>query len=621
VSDWNSEDTRSLPPERQNFLVRWSSRLFAWLRNALAIFGLVAVVIPLIIVWSFFRMTDAQKPAKTAIKDTGKPATLWLALNAPIMEHEPRFGESFFREIFGREEGIYLPTIRSALRKAAADKGIKDVQVALDGVSGSAADLEELRQMILDFKASGKPTHSWVAHLDNAALMIASATDKISLNPVAEVSLPGPAFPMTYFGDALRRLGVEMQVVRTGKFKSAFEPFIANEPSPESREALLSVEGSLRDHLVKNVAQGRKKQDSEVFLWFKESFFTPAKAKEMGIVDDLAYMPTIDLKDPQNVLAEDYDADESITAKLSKGYSLKPDEGLGFIEAVGQIVSAADGESAITPDDMEQEINWALNDDNVKAVILRISSPGGSASVADFIWDRVKTLNEKKPVVVSMGSVAASGGYYIAAGANRIFADPSTITGSIGVIGMLPSLDGMKDKWGVSFHTITQSNRGAVLGMKKMTSSDQSYLQATVEDVYRTFKSRVADGRKMSMEKVESLAQGRIYTGAQAKDIGLVDELGGLKEAFQYAKKVAGLDENRLYPIHRFQPEEFSLSDCFTSLSKIRKCFRRHGSLMRTNITESLLDDETRDVLKLQRVAKAAKESRVMAIMPVTPKL
>ena len=161
MSDWNSEDTRSLPPERQNFIARWSSRLFAWLRNFLAVLGLVAVIIPIVVVWSFFRMTDVQKPVKTAIKDTGSPATLWLALNAPVIEHEPRFGESFFREIFGREDGIYLPTIRSALRKAAADKGIKDVQVSLDGLSGSAADLEELRQMILDFKASGKPTQSW----------------------------------------------------------------------------------------------------------------------------------------------------------------------------------------------------------------------------------------------------------------------------------------------------------------------------------------------------------------------------------------------------------------------------------------------------------------------------
>jgi len=617
VSDWNSEDTQSLPPVKRNFLVRWFGKLFAWLRNILAVVGIIFVVIPMVIMWGIFHAADTHKPSKAALKGGDKPATLWFLLNAPIIEHEPQFGESFFREIFGREEGIYLPTIRSALRNAAVDKKIKDVQISLDGLSGSAADLEELRTIILDFKASGKPVQSWVSHMDNAALMIASATDKISLNPVSEVTLPGPAFPMTYFGDALRKLGVEMQVVRTGKFKSAFEPFIANEPSPESREALSSVERSLRDQLVKNVAAGRKKQDSEVFLWFKESFFTPAKAKELGMVDDLAYMPTVDLEDPQNILLEDYQADESIGSKLSKGYSLRPDEGLGLIEAVGQIVSYSDGNRAITPGDMEQELTWAMNDDNVKAVVLRIASPGGSASAADFIWERIKTLNEKKPVIVSMGSVAASGGYYMAAGASKIFADPSTITGSIGVIGMLPSLDGMKDKWGVSFHTITQSNRSAVLGMKKMTTADQSYLQATVEDVYRTFKSRVADSRKMSMEKVESLAQGRIYTGVQAKEMGLVDELGSLKDAFQHAKKAAGLDENRLYPIHKYEPTEYSFSECLSSIYKMRKCFRRSGSQLRSVISENALDGETKEVLELRRLANAAKKERVLAILPI----
>ena len=186
---------------------------------------------------------------------------------------------------------------------------------------------------------------------------------------------------------------------------------------------------------------------------------------------------------------------------------------------------------------------------------------------------------------------------------------------------MLPGLDGMRDKWGVSFHTITQSNRGAVLSMKKMTASDQNYLQATVEDVYRTFKSRVADGRKMSMEKVESLAQGRIYTGVQAKENGLVDELGGLKEAFQFAKKAAGLDENRLYPIHRFQPDEFSLSDCFSSLYKMRKCFRRHGSIARANISENLLDEDSREIIELKRLAKTSKDARVMALLPMKAKI
>ncbi len=621
MSEWNTEETQTLPPSRKGPISRWTSRLFGWLRNIFALIGLTFVVMPLILVWTIIRLSEPNKPVKPVQADAGKPASLWIMLNSPIVEHEPMLGESLFRELFGRDGGLYLPTVRSALRDAAADKGIKDVQLFFDGLSGSAADIEELRSIIADFKSSGKPVHSWVAELDNAALMVASASDKISLNPVSQISLPGPSFTMTYFGDALKKLGVEMQVIRTGKFKSAFEPFIANEPSPESREALSSVEVSLRDQLIKLVAEGRKKQDSEVVLWFKESFFTPAKAKELGIVDELAYAPPLHEQDPENILLDDYNVGESLGAKLGKGYSLRPDEGLCLIEAVGQIVSVSDGEPAITPESLEQELTWAQQNDNVKAVVLRIASPGGSAAVADYLWDRVKALNDKKPVIVSMGSVAASGGYYIAAPAHKIFADASTITGSIGVIGMIPNLDGMRDKWGLSFHTVTQSNRGAVLGLKKMTAADQTYIQSTVEDVYRTFKSRVADGRKMSMEKVETLAQGRIYTGAQAKDIGLVDEVGGLKDAFQYAKKAAGLDENRLYPIHKFEPEVFSLSDCLGSMQKMRKCLRHHGSRVRAAVVADAMDADSREIMEIKRLAKQSQNASVLAILPVKAKL
>jgi protease-4 len=270
---------------------------------------------------------------------------------------------------------------------------------------------------------------------------------------------------------------------------------------------------------------------------------------------------------------------------------------------------------------MAEEIAWAMDNNDVKAVVLRIASPGGSASASDYIWDRVRTLNEKKPVIVSMGSVAASGGYYIASGARHIFADASTITGSIGVIGMLPNLEGMREKWGVSFHTITQSNRSNLLGGRKMTPQDQTYMQNSVEDVYRTFKSRVASSRKMSMEKVEQLAQGRIYTGQQAKEVGLIDDIGDLREAFQFAKKEAGLDPNKLYPIHRYEPPVLSAAECLRSLGHLRKCIRKHGSRARSLIAKSVIDQDLYQVDQLQRAQKIAREGGVLAILPVAVKL
>lgn len=225
--------------------------------------------------------------------------------------------------------------------------------------------------------------------------MVASLSNKINLNPVAEVSLPGPAFPLTYFGEALKRLGIEMQVIKTGKFKSVFEAFVSNDPSLENREALGSVERSLRDQMVKSVALGRKKQDSEVFLWFQESFFTPAKAKELGIVDELAYVPYIDFETSADRELEAYEPDDSLAAKLAGGYSLHAEDGLGLIEATGEIVDGSDDGSKITPESMEVELNWAANDPNVKALVIRIASPGGSAAASDFIWERIRAVNEK----------------------------------------------------------------------------------------------------------------------------------------------------------------------------------------------------------------------------------
>jgi protease-4 len=619
VSDWSDEPTTIQP--KKNFIFRWLGSIFRWLRNFFALFGLMAFLGPLILIWSFLYLTQSDRPTKTAAKDNQTPFSLWLMLDSPIMEHEPRIDEAVFRQLFSNDGGIYLPQIRASLRNAADDKLVKDLQIVINGLSGSPADLEELRNIILSFKASGKAVTGWVSHMDNAALLVSSSADKVNMNPVAEVSLPGPAFSITYFGEGLKRLGVEMQIVRTGKFKSAFEPFVTNEPSSESREALGAVERNMRDNMVKLIAQGRKKQDSEVFLWLKETVFTPAKAKELGIVDELAYVPHINFDTSTDRRLDDYAEDDSIASRLSKGYSLRPDEGLGFIEAVGNIVDYEDGETSITPEVMAEEMAWAADNRDVKAVVIRIASPGGSASASDYIWDRVRALNEKKPVIVSMGSVAASGGYYIASGARHIFADASTITGSIGVIGMLPNLEGMRDKWGVSFHTITQSNRANLLGGRKMTPQDQMYMQNSVEDVYRTFKSRVAASRKMSMEKVEQLAQGRIYTGQQAKDVGLVDEIGDLKEAFQFAKKEAGLDPNKLYPIHRYEPPVLSAAECLRSLSHLRKCIRKHGSHARSLIVKSMIGLELHDVEALRRAQKTAKEGGVLAILPIDMKM
>ena len=523
-------------------------------------------------------------------------------------------GSELLRQFFGNDDGIYLPDVRASLRQAATDANVKDLNLLVDGLRGSMADIEELRGIIADFKTSGKPVTSYVLNMDNAALLVTSVTNKIVLAPVSEVMIPGPAFSSVYVGDALRKVGVDIQVIRAGKYKNAFESLIANEPSAESKEAMGSMESSLRNHMVKLVAEGRNKQDSEAFLWFKESIFTAAKAKELGMVDELAYPPAIDFEDGKHQTLDEYSSTVGVSSS-SQGYSLTPQKGIALIEAAGEIVSAGGDGQLITPDAMQEELEWARTNSDVAAVVLRVASPGGSAAASDLIWESVRRLNAEKPVVASFGSVAASGGYYISSAARKIVADPGTITGSIGVIGMIPDFEPFKEKYGVTFPITTQSNRAAILsGGKKMTAEDLHYMENAIDDTYRTFKTRVADGRKMTLDKVESLAQGRVYSGMQAKDLGLVDELGSLKDAIQIAKKEAGLDEKKLYPLHRYEPAQFNLSECLTSFSKMKRCLRRHGSTLRITLKDELLGEEGRAVQAIVRAKAIAKKDRISAL-------
>ncbi len=618
MNEWNSSSAAPIPsgerPQR-SFIIRVITRLWRWFRNLFAVIGFVYTLVPICLIWILFHNLQSSKPKPTAkASKSNGPQSVWLQLDSSILESEPRMGSEILRQFFGNDGGIYLPELRATLRSASTDANVKDLNILVDGLQGSMADLEELRGMISEFKASGKPITSYILHMDNAALIITSATDKVILAPVAEVMIPGPAFPSIYMGDALRKVGVDIQVVRAGKYKNAFESFIANEPSAESREEMNSLESSLRNRMVKLVAEGRKKQDSEAFLWLKESIFTAAKAKELGIVDDLAYPPNIDFDDGKNITADDYAMDTS--GPLSQGYSLTPQKGIALIEAVGEIVGVGDDSRMITPAAIQDELEWARTNTDIAAVVLRVSSPGGSASASDLIWESVRRLNAEKPVIASFGSVAASGGYYISAGARKIIADPSTITGSIGVIGMIPNFEPFKEKYGLSFPITTQSNRAAMLsGGKKMTADDLRYLENTIDDTYRTFKSRVAEGRKMTLDKVEALAQGRVYTGMQAKELGLVDELGSLKDAMQIAKKEAGLDEKKLYPVHRYEPTQLSLSECLTSISKMKRCIRRHGSHIRSSMEDEILGDEGRAIkATLKATSVAARRDRIATL-------
>lgn len=597
--------------------------------------GILVTVTPLLIAWLAARSGTlamlsghAGSPPRPS-KDT----RLEWALDGELLERSPDFSSRFFEQFFRRQSGFYLPEVRRGLKAAAADKNVKSLVLNIYDLQGSQAEFEELRRALLDFRSSNKPLHVHVASLDDKLLYLTSAADSITLVPAGEISLTGPVFTLAYFGDALRKLGVTVEVSRHGKYKSAFEPFVSNHPSPETLEMYQSMESSLSGHLTTAIAEGRKLPKAQVAAWFKKSIFTPGEALTAGIVDALGYTgDAIDRIEEAVETDEEMDfsdymlaaADGPTTSKKTSKSEAKESskDGLALIEAIGEIHMTASGSSAhdaIAADDLVKELRWAASEDKAKAVVLRISSPGGSATASDILWREVRALAEEKPVIVSMGAYAASGGYYIAAPASWIVAEPSTITGSIGVIGMQIKLDQFEKKYGISFHTVTSSDRAKFLNPgTASTPEDKALLARSIDDVYQTFIGKVAEGREMKVEDVDRLAQGRVYTGIQGEALGLVDELGGLPDAFRTAKELAGLDVDALYPVLRYEPDHPSLSDCLTSPFNMMECLQFGGtkSGKGTFSTSLFATPAAKAATGLDRLKRLVEHDRILAIWP-----
>ncbi|RYZ48634.1 MAG: signal peptide peptidase SppA, partial [Proteobacteria bacterium] len=397
-----------------------------------------------------------------------------------------------------------------------------------------------------------------------------------NLSPVSGLTIPGPAFQLTYFGSALKKLGVELEVVRAGKFKSAMEPFVLDAPSPETIEMYGAIESSLRGTLVDGISEGRKKSKDDVNAWFKRSLYTSQQSLQQGLVDRIGYLPAWieDIKveaKAKNVI--EFNKYRSATKDMDDG-KVAPTMGSGdqpsiaLIEASGEIVMDGGGDSdgKITPKQLIKELQWAREREAVKAVVFRIDSPGGSALASDLIWDEVRKLVEKKPVVVSMGAVAASGGYYIAAPATMIVAEATTITGSIGVIGAAPKALQVAEKWGVSFHLITQSDRKSYLNLSTRSSeADKAILGEQIDETYNAFVTKVATGRKQDPAHIFAIAQGRVYTGLEASKIGLVDKIGGRDAAVREAELLAKFDPEQLNKVETYEPDSDSLIDCLSN--------------------------------------------------------
>lgn len=516
-------------------------------------FGLMLGVFSIIMIFSIIASGDSSKEVQL-----DEPHVLRLKLNGAIQDRveEMPFDLS---EITGQDVNILgLNDILTNIKKAKTDENIKGIYIEMGMISTGFATREEIRNALLDFKESGKFITTYSEIYTQGSYYLASVADHICIYPEGGLELKGLNSTVPFFTNALKKMGIEPQVIRHGKFKSAVEPFMLTEMSDENREQIETYMGSIWEHFLKNVASDRNiTSDRLNEIADNLEIQTPKDALELRLIDSLFYRDQF-----QNHLAnlmeqENYDDVNFIS--LKKYDKVKNEnardkfkkEKVAVIYAQGEIQSGEGSETVIGSERISKAIRKARKDEKVKAIVLRVNSPGGSALASDVIWREMKLAKKEKPVVVSMGDVAASGGYYIACASDKIYASPNTITGSIGVFGLLMSFEELyTDKIGLTFDQV-KTNKFADLGSvnRPLTQEEYDIIQKGVVDVYNTFTSKVAEGRDMSQENVDDIGQGRVWSGSNAMDINLIDEYGGLEAAVAGAAKLAELEDYRIYEL------------------------------------------------------------------------
>lgn len=443
-----------------------------------------------------------------------------------------------------------LNDIVGAIRKAKSNDNIKGIYLDSRMISASMATLAEIRNELENFKESGKFIVAYADTYTQGGYYLASIADKIAINPQGMLDLHGLSSNPIFFKDALDKLGVEMQIFKVGTYKSAVEPFTQNEMSEANREQVNSYLHDAWSFMRSDFAVSRSLTEDQI----------DSVANKMPMLQSTEYLLTANLVDTllyetemKNYLREllDIEEDEKIpSATVANMKSvktkniLKTENTVAILYANGNITSGT-GSSGIQDKYMVNQIEKLKNDDDIKAVVFRINSGGGSAYASEQIWKAVEDLKAEKPIVVSMGDMAASGGYYIACNANSIVAQPTTITGSIGIFGMIPNLEGTTNKIGVHTETV-KTNEFADFGnlTRPFNEKEKQLMQNYVETGYDLFLTRCAEGRNMDKETLAQYAEGRVWTGNQAKEIGLVDELGGIEKAIDIAANMANLGKS-----------------------------------------------------------------------------
>lgn len=484
---------------------------------------------------------------------------LVLDLTAVFTDAPREFEREPFGGFWGRGPGrLQLREVLRALQRAESDDRVAGLfltgNVVADGYGSGFAAMRELRAGLEAFRAAGKPIVAYGDLILTRDFYLMSTADELVLNPFGFVAMPGLAAQPLFFADAFEKWGIGVQVLQTGAYKSAGEQFVRRDLSPENRAQLQELIDELWEELRGATAASRRLEAAELQA-IVESVDVPRGeiALRTGLVDRLAYFDEVlaDLRTRTGV----EDPSEPFRQMTLGEYAKLPGAPLGragrrergrvaVVYAEGEIVDGESERGWVGGDTFARELRRLRHDDDVRAVVLRVNSPGGSATASEAILREMRLLRESKPVVVSMGSYATSGGYWISTAADRVFAEPTTITGSIGVFGVLFNVEQLAGKIGLTTDTVkTGRFADATSPMRPKTDEEMKAFERVIEWFYSAFLDRVAEGRKLDRRRVEELAGGRVWTGRQAKEFGLIDEIGGLTAAIAYAAERAGLGE------------------------------------------------------------------------------
>lgn len=446
-------------------------------------------------------------------------------------------------------EAYGLDDILSAIQKAKDNDNIKGIYLDLNAVGAQPATLQEIRNKLKEFKESGKFIISYSDNYSQGAYYLASVSDKVLMNPYGTITWMGVSSQFMSYKGLMDKVGVKMQIFKVGTYKSAVEPFILKEMSDANRAQVKAFTGSIWESYLSDIAESRNLTAEQLDGYANEGlvFAQSETFVEKGFVDTLVYRNDVEklLKGKMEV-EEDDDLNTISLESMKNVIRNVPKDKSGNLIAIyyaeGEIddTKTKDHIGALR---VIKDLKKIEQDDNIKALVLRVNSPGGSAFGSEQIWKQIKEIKLKKPVVVTMGDYAASGGYYISCNADYIFAQPTTLTGSIGIYGMIPEASELIEKLGINFETVGTNKFADMMSFTRpMTAEEGALLQKHINEGYELFVTRCADGRKTGIDDIKKIAEGRVWTGSMAKELGLVDELGGIDDAIEKAKQLAEIE-------------------------------------------------------------------------------